>query len=338
MLGRNPGYVTTQGEFLTDLLRESGFDVVSTSIVPGRVRRLVDTVRTLLDLGRSIDAVIVETYSGLSFVVEDIASFLTVRAKKPVILHLHGGNMPVFAARFPRWTKRVLSRANAIVAPSAFLAREMAPYVGPIRIIPNVIELEGYVFKLRERVTPRLFWMRAFHEIYNPVMAIRVLAELLKVHPDATLVMAGQEKGMRSDVHEAVRLLGVERSVEILGFLDERQKREVAARCDIFINTTHVDNAPVGVVEMCAMGLPVVSTNVGGVPDLLTDGETGLLVPDSDDAAMTAAILRLIREPALAANLSRNGPTVAARCAWPAVRAKWESLFAEIIPPRPGAA
>jgi glycosyltransferase involved in cell wall biosynthesis len=82
---------------------------------------------------------------------------------------------------------------------------------------------------------------------------------------------------------------------------------------------------------MCAMGLPVVSTNVGGVPDLLTHEETGLLVPDGDVEAMTNAIVRLVREPELAARLSRNGPALAARCAWPAVRTQWEALFAEIL-------
>jgi glycosyltransferase involved in cell wall biosynthesis len=150
--------------------------------------------------------------------------------------------------------------------------------------------------------------------------------------------MAGQEKGMKSEVALAAERLGVAESLTLLDFLDEAEKREVAARSDIFINTTHVDNAPVGVVEMCAMGLPVVSTDVGGVPDLLRHAETGLLVPDRDDAAMTAAILRLLREPELAARLSRNGPAVAARCAWPTVRTQWETLFAEILPAQHGAA
>jgi glycosyltransferase involved in cell wall biosynthesis len=173
--------------------------------------------------------------------------------------------------------------------------------------------------------------MRAYHPIYNPVMAVRVLQRLRRTLPEATLVMAGQDKGMMREVADAARSLGVADAVEIAGFLDEKGKRAAAARSDIFINTTHVDNAPVGVVEMCAMGLPVISTDVGGVPDLLTREQTGILVADNDDAAMTDAIVRLVRDPALASRLSRNGPTVAARCAWPTVRAAWEQLFAEIL-------
>ena len=278
-----------------------------------------------------MDALIVETYSGPSFVVEDVASQMGRNHGKPVIMHLHGGAMPVFMQRYPGWTTRVLRRAAAVVTPSAYLARVAQPVVRTVRVIPNIVELEGYPYRLRERVTPRLFWMRAYHEIYNPLMAIRVLARLRAILPDATLAMAGQSKGMWQEVSREAHEQGVAGAFEMLGFLDEHKKREVASRCDIFINTTHVDNAPVGVVEMCAMGLPVVSTNVGGVPDLLTHEETGLLVPDGDVEAMTSAIVRLVRDPALAATLSRNGPALAARCAWPAVRPQWEQVLSEVV-------
>jgi glycosyltransferase involved in cell wall biosynthesis len=331
MLGRNPGYTTTQGEILTDLFRAAGYHVVSSSAHPGRFRRLADIVRSVRRARGDVDAVIIESYSGPSFVVDDIASYLARSGGIPVIFHLHGGSLPSLAKRYPKWVARVFRRGAATVAPSAYLAREMAASAGPVRVIPNVIAGEANPFRLREQVSPKLLWMRAYHPIYNPVMAVRVLQRLRRTLPDATLVMAGQDKGMMREVADAARTLGVADAVEVAGFLDERGKRATAARSDIFINTTHVDNAPVGVVEMCAMGLPVISTDVGGVPDLLTREQTGILVADNDDAAMTDAIVRLVRDPALASRLSRNGPTVAARCAWPTVRAAWEQLFAEIL-------
>ena len=331
MLGRNPGYVTTQGEFLTDVLREAGYDVVSTSVVPGRFRRLADTIRTLRRELPRTDVVIVETYSGPSFVVEDIVSRMVRDHGKPLVLHLHGGGMPDFARRYPNWSARVLRRAAALVAPSEFLAREMREAAGAVRVIPNIIDLETYPHRARERVAPRLLWMRAYHEIYNPVMALRVLARVRTEHPEAMLVMAGQDKGMRTVVADAARELGLDGAVEILGFLDERRKREVAARCDVFLNTTNVDNAPVAVVEMGAFGLPVVTTDVGGIRDLLTDGESGLLVHVGDVEAMADAVTRLVREPALAARLSAAGARLAARHAGPSALAQWEALFAELL-------
>lgn len=331
MLGRNPGYVTTQGEFLTDLLRESGYDVVSTSVRPGRFRRLADTISTLHRELPRLDLVIVETYSGPSFVVEDIVTRMVRAHSKPLIMHLHGGGMPAFAMRFPKWSERVLRRAAALVAPSEFLAREMRPTAGEVRVIPNILDVESYPYRHREHVTPRLLWMRAYHEIYNPLMALRVLARVREQLPEATLVMAGQDKGMRDVVAAGARELRLDGAVEILGFLDERRKREVAARCDVFLNTTNVDNAPVAVVEMAAFGIPVVTTDVGGIRDLVIDGYTGLLVNAGDADAMAEAVVRLVREPGLAARLSTAGAQLAAEWAWPPVRARWEKLFTEVL-------
>jgi asparagine synthetase B (glutamine-hydrolysing) len=70
---------------------------------------------------------------------------------------------------------------------------------------------------------------------------------------------------------------------------------------------------------------------VGGIPDLLTDGETGLLVPDDDDEAMAKAILRLLNDPALAGRLSANGRQLAERSSWENVRLQWEELFAQVM-------
>ena len=115
------------------------------------------------------------------------------------------------------------------------------------------------------------------------------------------------------------------------GFLDIQGKVREGNAADIFINTNRVDNMPVGVVEACAMGLPVVATAVGGVPDLLTDCETGLLVPDSDDAAMVKAIKRLVSESGLAASLSANGRRLAERSSWESVLPQWDQVFSEVM-------
>jgi len=81
------------------------------------------------------------------------------------------------------------------------------------------------------------------------------------------------------------------------------------------------------------MGMPVVCTAVGGVPDLLTHESTGMLVPDGDAAAMAEAVLRLLDNPDLAGRLSRGGRELARKSSWESVRAQWEALFAEVRSP-----
>jgi glycosyltransferase involved in cell wall biosynthesis len=311
-------------------LTAAGYSVTATSGAANRYVRLVEIVGTLVYSRRLIDTVLLQVYGGRSFVVEDIASALARRFGHRIVMHLHGGAMPTFMARFPGWTRRVLSRADAIVAPSPFLTRAVAEHGWAAVTIPNLIDISAYSFRQREPISPRLFWMRSFHSIYNPIMALRVLRQVRAVLPEATLTMGGQDKGLEPSLRwEAVRM-GLADAVRFVGFLDSAGKRREGGAADIFINTNRVDNTPVAVIEACAMGLPVVSTDVGGIRDLLSDGVSGLLVPDDDVQAMAEAILRLVGDPRLAERLSTNGRRLAEASSWEQVRVQWERLFAQL--------
>lgn len=336
MVGRNPGYVPSQGERLSDLFHELGYPVISVSSIPNRYLRLADIVNTLIRQRKQIDILVILVYSGPSFVVEDIASQLGQQFRMPIIMSMHGGAMPQFMTRFPNWSKRVLSRASVMVAQSNYLRRAAGAYGFSATVIPNVIDLPAYPSRHRTSVRPRLFWMRAFHDLYHPEMALRVLARVRTRFPEATLAMAGQDNGRQADMQRLARELGLDGAVRFPGFLNMADKIREAESADIFINTPHIDNRPVCVVEACAMGLPVVSTNVGGVPDLLTHEKTGLLVPDGDVEAMANAIVRLVEDNELASKLSQEGREMAKLSAPENVYPKWESIFTEILAQRNG--
>jgi glycosyltransferase involved in cell wall biosynthesis len=330
LLGCNPGRVPSQGEILAAHWAAAGYSVTATSGEANRYVRLIDIVRTLVRSRRRIDTVLLQVYARRSFVVEDIASALARRFGHRIVMHLRGGTLPTFMARFPRWTHRVLSRADAIVAPSPFLTRVAAQHGWAASTIPNLINLSAYSFRRRGPVSPRLFWMRTFGSIYNPVMALRVLQRVRAVLPEATLTMGGQDNGLETSLRrEAVRMRLAD-AVRFVGFLNREGKRREGEAADIFINTNRIDNTPVAVIEACAMGLPVVATDVGGIRDLLTDGVSGLLVPDDDDQGMAQAILRLVGDPQLAERLSTNGRKLAAASSWEQVRVRWEQLFAQL--------
>jgi glycosyltransferase involved in cell wall biosynthesis len=143
--------------------------------------------------------------------------------------------------------------------------------------------------------------------------------------------MAGLDKGMQDQVRTFASTHNVSDAVRFPGFLDAAAKNLEGNQADIFLNTSHVDNMPVSVVEACAMGIPVVSTAVGGLPLLLEDGATGLLVPDNDVEAMVNRILRLVSDPALAGKLSMQGRHLAESSSWNLVQSKWERIFAQIL-------
>lgn len=331
MIGSKAGYVTTQGLILSGLFEDAGYSVRVVSALLNRYLRLVDIIKTIIRHRSDIDILIVHVFGGPSFVVEDIASWLGKRFGLRIIMFLHGGAMPEFMARFPNWTRRVLRRADTIIAPSGYLARAVIPYGFQARVIPNIVDLSLYLYRHRKEIRPRLFWMRTFHPVWNPLMAIRVLARLRSTEPEASLVMAGQDKGLEAEARKLAQRLGLKDAVRFSGFLDKAGKVREGNTADIFINTNHIDNMPVAVVEACAMGLPVVATDVGGIKDLLTDGETAVLVPDNDDEAMVKAVKRLLHEPDLAGQLSAKGRELAERSSWEKVQPQWERVFAELL-------
>jgi glycosyltransferase involved in cell wall biosynthesis len=329
MMGHHPNHATSQAYILSELFRAAGYQTIAVSKSLNRYARLADISTTLFRQKGDIDIALIEVYSGKAFVVADVASVISRGMGYKVILTLHGGNLPSFIKRFPNWTRRVLSRADVLVAPSEYLARAVATSARTASIIPNVIDLGDYSYRSRARVRPRLFWMRSFHQLYNPALALRVAAGLRAEYPDVTLVMAGQDKGSEIKMRSLARDLGISDVVRFPGFLDKSGKAREGNDADIYLNTSRIDNVPVAILEAGAMGLPVVATRVGGLPYLLRDGDNGLLVPDNDPTAMIAAVKRLLNEPKLAERLSTNGRALAERAAWPRVQPLWEGLLQE---------
>ena len=329
MLGRNPGYVTTQGQIVSSLLAAEGVGITCVSSKINRLRRLAEIVYTLVERNRHFDAVVIEVYSGLGFVIADVAGWLCRRFKLPLIMFLHGGNLPEFIVENSRWTGRVLDRADFLVAPSAFLAEKIAKYGYKIAVIPNVIDLDLYPFRERSRIRPNLVWMRSFHSIYHPEMAIEVLAELRRSMPEATLTMAGVDKGLENKVKEMAQKKGLADAVRFPGFLDAEAKAREFAAADIYLNTNRIDNMPVSVVEACAFGLPVIATSVGGLPYLIEHRKNGFLVPDEDVKAMVEAVKSLLDDPDLTRSISQNARRLAENSAWTKVRSDWQELFEE---------
>jgi glycosyltransferase involved in cell wall biosynthesis len=316
MLGSNPGWAVGQGEVLANLLARGGWEVRTASHRVNRWLRLADVATSPWRWRGEVDVLVLLVFSGPAFRLVEAASAAASRTGMPMILWLHGGNLVEFAARHPERVRRVLARGRTVVAPSKFLAEPFGA-----RVIPNVVDLEQYPYRHRETVAPRLLWMRTFHELYRPDLALEVLERL----HGATLTMAGQDKGLLGETRRRADERGLE--VRFPGFLDAEGKRREFAAHDVFLNTNRVDNAPVSVLEAAAFGLPVVSTDVGGIPSLLRDGEEALLVPEGDAEAMAGAVRRLLEEPGLAGRLSAAGREVAERSSWERVRPLWEELL-----------
>ena len=157
-------------------------------------------------------------------------------------------------------------------------------------------------------------------------MALKVLKLLLKDYPEAQLSMIGPFK---DNSIEACRDFAKKHTlpVKFTGKMTKAEWIAYAKNFDVFINTTNVDNTPVSLIEAMALGLPIVTTNVGGLPFLLEDEKQALLVNPNDEDAMTNAILSLLHDKNLAQKLSQDGRQLAETFDWEVVKHQWEAVL-----------
>lgn len=318
-------------EELAPRLESAGWNVLTASSRQSRIVRLLDMIQTVVNQRQRYQVAQVDVYSGAAFIWAEVVCWALRAVHKPYVLILRGGNLPDFAARNPRRVSRLLRSASVITAPSSYLHEQMQSYCSKLVLLPNPIEVTNYPFRSRERLQPQLVWLRAFHKIYNPVSAVQTLAILKEEFPEIHLVMVGPNKGDGSfeQCQVEVSKMGLAAPVTFSGGIKKSDVPTWLEKGDIFLNTTNFDNSPVSVIEAMACGLCVVTTNVGGIPYLLTHEHDALLVPPSDPQAVADAVRRLLMDPKLAERLSHNARATVERFDWSIVLPRWERLLLE---------
>lgn len=240
---------------------------------------------------------------------------------RPVLLNYHSGEAPDHLRRSAFARKVMQSWVDLNVVPSPFLRDVLASFGIRAQVVFNTIDVGQFAYRVRDPLRPRLLSTRNFEPLYNVACTLKAFARVQRACPEATLTLVGsgsQDGALR----ELASTLGL-RHVTFLGRVAPSEMHRHYADADIYVQTPAIDNMPLSVLEAFASGLPVVSTGIGGVPAIVTDGVHGLLVPDDDDAAAAAAVKRLLEDPVYARQLAAAGHASCAAYAWPVVREGW---------------
>ncbi|MFT4613214.1 MAG: glycosyltransferase involved in cell wall biosynthesis [Bacteroidia bacterium] len=250
----------------------------------------------------------------------------------PVIVNYRGGEAREYLAASHRWIKPSLARAAYLVVPSGFLQQVFEGYEIASKIIPNIIDLEFFrpaTCEATREVSAERFKLvitRNLEPIYGLETAIRAVALVREELPYIQLEIAGSGP-QREDLQMLIHSLGLQSNVVLLGRLEREEVLALYQGADAMLNPTKVDNMPNSVLESMACGLPVISTNVGGVPFIVRDGESALLVEPNDHRAMANAILRLKKDLPLRECLKSAGLQEVADYSWRQVGPQWISLY-----------
>lgn len=317
------GGMAIQATKLVALLEDAGFVVLAVRTnteFPARLAflqkiPLVRTfVNTLLFLGnlhtstRQSDVVYFLTgFFNFFFWITYPAIILCKMAGIPVILSARGGGAADFFARWKPLLAPVMRRVDLITTPSGFLQKAFIDAFGitPV-IVPNIADLEQFRFRHRESLLPRFIVTRSLEEIYNVTCVIRAFQQIRACFPDATLAVVG-DGSERQMLERLTTDLGLSSAVTFHGRVPHERIQELYDENDISINASNVDNLPGTVLEAYACGLPIVTTRAGGIPYIVEDGMTGLLVDCNDCDSLAKKAIELLGNPHLAQSLIENG-------------------------------
>lgn len=339
------GGMANQTRQLTELLRSADVDVIvvqtNTPIHPkwlGRLPfiralfRLLPYVWTVWRAAGKASVIHLMANSGWAWHLFAAPVIWLARFRGvPVVVNYRGGEAASFLARSQALVRFSMKNAARLVVPSTFLKEVFASYGMAATIVPNIVDLARFrPREARGKDAPRLVVARNLEPIYDNSTALKAFQIVLAKWPGSTLTVAGTGPD-ESHLRELAGELGLVGAVRFVGRLDRDEMAALIRSSDAMLNPSLADNMPNSVLESLASGVPVISTNVGGIPHLVENGVTALLVPPADPKAMAAACLEVLGNNDLWMRLRVAGLVEARRYTWPRVAPVLADIYREAI-------
>jgi glycosyltransferase involved in cell wall biosynthesis len=335
------GQAVQAARLLDRLRREPGLDVGFLPVnprLPGILRKLqaIKYVRTVVTsiayvaslFGRvwNYDVIHIFSASYFSFVLAPTPALLIGKLYgKKLLLNYHSGEAEDHLHRWRRTAIPTLRLADALIVPSAYLVRVFARVCLEAKPIYNLIETDRFRFRERRPLRPVFLCNRNFEKHYGVDRVLRAFALVQKRIPEAELIVAG-DGPERFALEQLARELCL-KDTQFTGRVSHDRVVELYDSADIFVNGSQIDNQPLSILEAFACGLPVVTTNAGGIPDMVTHERTALVVSRGAHEQLAASALRLIDDPALAQRMIQQGREECRKYNWEAVRDQWLNAY-----------
>src|SRR5690606_24148004 len=303
------------------------YSVITSSSIKSKFFRLLDMLKDTLKYRNRVSLVLIDTYSTQNFYYAVAVAHLSRILKIPYIPILRGGNLPTRLDKSKKTSQKLFNGAKTNVAPSKYMFEEFKKRgFENLTYIPNTIEIENDPFQQRSIISAKLLWVRSFSEIYNPLLALKIVEILKSKGMEASLCMVGPDK---DGSLERCKIVAKELDLPVTftGMLPKKEWITLSQKFNIFINTTNFDNMPVSIMEAMPLGLPIISTNVRGMPIRIEDHKDGILVPQNDPEAFVKAIEDFCNDSSKTSVISQNARTKMEQYDWEEIKHKWIKLL-----------
>lgn len=311
------GGISSQVTQLRNNLVNDGHVVEIFSLKTSWLRRLTcyNELRARI---RKADVVHVHCCSKIGFYPAVIGITATKKERKRVVVTYHGGGAEKF---FQRWSKIVryfLMKSDKNIVLSGFLAKVFDKHKIPYTIIPNILPVGENHFKERKKIQPKFISIRTLSPLYNIECIIKAFSIVKVKYPEATLDILADGPS-RESLENMVQKLNLD-DVKFIGKIPNSQIYDYLNKADILLSTPKIDNQPVSILEANNCGLLVISTNVGGVPYLVEDGKTGILIENDNHLQLAEKMEWAINNPQEAAQIALEGHNGLDKYTWESIR------------------
>ncbi len=294
------------------------------------IRTLVTSAAYVASLLRHVpdyDTLHLFSASYWSFLLAPTPALLIGRFfRKRVLLNYHSGEADDHLLNWGWHAKPLLRRASEIVVPTEYLVEIFRKHGIPATPIANHIDVASMTVRERSSMLPRFFSNRNFESHYNVAAVIDAFAIVQSQLPAAELVITGGGS-QRSALEAQVEMRGIEH-VRFTGPVQPGEMAALYSQADVYVNASLIDNMPLSLLEAYAAGVPVVTSDAGGIPWIAVDGQTARVVPAGSVDALADAMLDVVRSPEVAWQRAARAREFVSSCfAWETVSAQWVQAY-----------
>jgi glycosyltransferase involved in cell wall biosynthesis len=337
------GGQAVQAKVLADHLRSDGYDVKVVPINPpfprgaGWLKRLryVRTVAneglylpTLRKLHRA-DVVHITSASYWSFLMAPLPAIVAAhRWGKPILLDYQSSEADTHLARWGSLVHPWLKMVDKIVVPSLFLKDVFARHGYEAQVIHNVIDTTRFPYRRRDPLLPEFLSVRNLEAHFGVENTLVAFALIQTAFPHASLTIAGLGP-QEAELKHLAQALDL-RNIRFIGAVEPQVMPSLYDAHSIFLNSSFVDNQPLSLLEAMASGMPVVSTAVGDIPNMVEDSESGTLVQAADPAALAHAATLLLNQPERAVVMAQRAKESLMQYDWSTVGPAWTDTYRKL--------
>lgn len=282
-------------------------------------------------LTKDIKVVHIHGCSNISFHRKKIFIFVSKFFNKKIIFHIHGGGFQSFCTKYGKdKVIRILNKCDVIVALSQswkeFFTKELKQT--RVVVVDNIIPVPNCFPKQKNTEILNLVFLGLIDKNKGIFDLVELLAEYYDEYKGKIILHIG---GNGNTAKLTQMTFGIADIVKYHGWVDECEKQQLLSNADIYILPSYHEGLPISILEAMSYKLPVISTNVGGIPEIIEDKNNGFLITPGDKIAMKIAIDQLLTDKKLRKDMGQKSFVIASKHYPLEVEKQLISLYKELL-------